>query len=106
MITDEQAEAAADWLRDNAGRIAQDRANRIALEEGRKALKASLMAQHLDKPVSAQEREAYASDRYKEFLDGLKEAIERDERNKMHIVAANARIEVWRSQSANMRGKL
>ena len=106
MITDAQAEAAADWLRDNAQRIAQDRANRITLEEGRKSLKAALMSEHLDKPVSAQEREAYASDRYRAYLDGLKEAIERDETNKMHVMAANARISVWQTASANQRGKL
>lgn len=106
MITDEQAEAAADWIRDNADRIASVRAQRQTLEEGRKSVKAAMMAKHLDLPVSAQEREAYRSKEYRDHLEGQREAVYEDERNKMLVLAAQLRIEVWRSQSANNRGRI
>ena len=61
------------------------------------------MKNHLDLPVSAQEREAYASPVYIQHLETLKVAIERDEKQRFLRVAAEAKIEVWRSMLANIR---
>ena len=43
MITDLEIEKAVDYLRDNATKAAQARANRIYLEEYRKTIKAEIM---------------------------------------------------------------
>ena len=103
MITDEDIEKAIDYLRDNAIQAAQSRANRIYMEEFRKSLKALIMSEHKDLPVSAQEREAYCDQRYLKHLEAMKTAIAHDEQNRFMRVAAEAKIEAWRSFSANHR---
>jgi hypothetical protein len=47
--------------------------------------------------------EAYATDDYIELLKGLKEAVETEEKLKWQLIAAQARIEIWRSQEATNR---
>lgn len=106
MVTDEEIERAVDWLRDNAEDCAEARATRIYMEESRKRIKALIMKEHVDKPLAAQEREAYADQRYLVHLDGLREAIHKDEKLRLTRDAAQAKIEFWRSHSANLRGKL
>lgn len=103
MISDQDVEKALDWLRDGADRHAQDRANRSYVEEFRKSLKAQIMRDHLDLPVSAQEREAYADPRYIQHLEAVKEAIRIDEHNRFMRASAEAKIEAWRTQSSNQR---
>ena len=94
-----------DYIRDHAKQYAQAKANRVYLEEYRKTLKARLMAQQLGDPVNAQERYAYAHPEYAELLDGLKVAIEQEENLRWKLIAAQAKIEVWRSLSANQRAE-
>jgi hypothetical protein len=47
--------------------------------------------------------EAYATDDYITLLKGLKEAVEIEEKLKWQLIAAQARIEIWRSQEATNR---
>ncbi len=103
MINEQEVEAAVDWLRDTAQEAAQKRAERLYLDEYRKVLRAKLMKQHMDLPVSAQEREALADPKYAEHLQSLKIAIDEDERMRFLRVAAEAKIEAWRSMNANYR---
>jgi hypothetical protein len=103
MITDEDVEKAIDYLRDSAWDAAQSRANRIYMDEFRKSLKALIMKEHAGLSIGAQEREAYADKRYQDHLDALKTAVAQDERNRFMRVAAEAKIEAWRSFSANHR---
>ena len=103
MINEQEVEAAVDWLRDTAQEAAQKRAERLYLDEYRKVLRAKLMKQHMDLPVSAQEREALADPKYAEHLQALKIAIDEDERMRFLRVAAEAKIEAWRSMNANYR---
>jgi|TARA_R110000796_G_scaffold171601_1_gene288662 hypothetical protein len=103
LITDEDVDKAVDFLRNTAEQSAKYKAERVYLDEYRKSLKALLMKNHLDLPVSAQEREAYASPVYIQHLETLKVAIERDEKQRFLRVAAEAKIEAWRSMSANIR---
>ena len=103
MIDEKEVEAAVDWLRDTANEAAQKRAERLYLDEYRKVLRAKLMKQHMDLPVSAQEREALADPKYEEHLQALKIAIDEDEKMRFLRVAAEAKIEAWRSMNANHR---
>ena len=103
MISDDEVEKAIDYLRDNATEAAQARANRIYIEEYRKSLKAMIMKEHADIPVSAQEREAYADKRYLSHLLALQQAVKEDEYRRFLRVAAEAKIEAWRSFQANYR---
>lgn len=102
MITEMQVQESMDYLFDSAMPAAQARANRATLEQGLKRIKAIEM-QKVGGAVSAQERDAYASDAYKIALDGLKEAIYEDEKIRALRDAHAARIEGWRTQQATMR---
>lgn len=103
MISDNDIQKALDFLRDSADDSAKFKAERIYLEEYRKSLKALIMKQFTELPVSAQEREAYASPRYQEHIKAMMIAIERDEKQRFLRVACEAKIEAWRSFSANHR---
>jgi uncharacterized membrane-anchored protein YjiN (DUF445 family) len=103
MISDEDAERAADYIRDQARAAAQAKANRIYLEEFRKVVKAQLMREYDDQALGAQERDAYAEPRYKQHLEAMKTAIEADEYHRWMMTAAEAKLEAWRTQSANAR---
>ena len=103
LITDEDVDKAVNYLRDTAEEAAKNKAERIYLEEFRKSLKAMIMKDHLDLSVSAQEREAYASPVYIQHLESLKIAIERDEKQRFLRVAADVKIEAWRTMCSNLR---
>lgn len=103
LVSDADIEKALDFLRDSAQTASQARAERIYMEEYRKSLKAMLMQEHNDLPVSAQEREAYADARYLQHLDALREAVALDEKNRFLRAAADAKIEAWRTMNANYR---
>lgn len=101
-------QAAVDYMIAKSGEYAQAKANRIYLEEYRKTLKAQLMKDAMAQGIeaaNAQEREAYAHAEYKKLLLGLKEAVESEERLRWMLIAAEARIEVWRSQESSKRAE-
>tara|TARA_R100001086_G_scaffold36890_1_gene16534 strand:- start:6 stop:356 length:351 start_codon:yes stop_codon:yes gene_type:complete len=103
VLTDEEIENAVTWLKNSSDKSAKLKAERKYLEEYRKSLKALLMKENVDMPISAQEREAYADPRYINHLKALKIAIERDEKQAFLRGACEAKIEAWRSMSANIR---
>jgi hypothetical protein len=94
---------AIDYILKNSEQFARAKAERIYLEEFRKSKKALLMQKHREESIGAQEREAYAHPEYKELLEGLREAIEREEKLRWDLVAAQARVDVWRSLEASNR---
>ena len=84
-------------------RHAKAKAERIYLEEYRKSLKAILMKRSLENTVNAQEREAYSDPEYTQHLRALQAAVETEEEVRWGLIAAQARIDVWRSQEASNR---
>lgn len=73
------------------------------MEEYRKTLKAMIMKEHVNLPVAAQEREAYADVRMQAHIGALKDAVYQDEFHRFKRVAAVATVEAWQTQSANHR---
>mgnify|MGYP003462455827 CR=1 FL=1 len=104
MITEEDVNKALEWLVSVADKAAEARSNRLNLEDFSRTLKAEIMSEHIDEPVNAQERHAYADGRYKTHLDGLKVAIKDDEKYRWLKDAAIAKLDCWRTQQANLRG--
>lgn len=97
---------ALDFIRDTAPVYAKAKAERIYLEEFRKTKKALCMKEAEasgTNAVSAQERDAYADPEYKELLQGLRAAVAEEERLRWLMVAAQAKIEVWRSLESSRR---
>ncbi len=105
MITQDDAEKAVDWLKTNARKMAQERAERVYMEQWVKTVKATLQAEVGDQPVSRSEMFALASPKYMAALQAYKTAIEADEYNRFMVTAAEAKIEAWRSQESTRRAE-
>jgi hypothetical protein len=103
MITDDEIDKALDFLRDEAVNVAKARAERLYMEDYTRVLKAKLMGQCNETAIGAQERYAYAHPEYEEHLAALRFAIEKDEKGRFLLRAAEAKIEAWRSFQANQR---
>jgi tRNA A37 N6-isopentenylltransferase MiaA len=105
IITDKQAQEAFHYLHDEAAKAGKARAQRIYMEEYRKTVKANEMQKHVKESVGAQEREAYASENYKQHLLAMRDAIETDETHRWRLVGAQATLDAWRTQNANKRAE-
>jgi hypothetical protein len=94
---------AVDFLLNKAPEYAKAKAQRVYIEQYRKSLKAILFLGDGGKTIAEREAAAYAHSDYLVLLEGLKEAVEQEESLRWQMVAAEARIEVWRSQEATNR---
>jgi hypothetical protein len=94
---------AVDFIIANGKKAAKAKANRIYMDEYRKSLKAILMKRSQETSVNAQEREAYSNPEYLDHLKAILEAVELEEELRWQMIAAQARVEVWRSQEATYR---
>ncbi len=83
--------------------FAEAKAQRVALEEGLRTVKALQMTQSDAASVAAKEIEAYASQPYRDAVAGYAAAVEREETLRWRLVAAQAAIECWRSLEASNR---
>ncbi len=86
---------------------AQAKADRTHIELYRKSMKALLMmeaeADHGIKSAAMQERYAYAHEKYVAMLDGLRVAVEAEERLRWQIEAAKLACSIWQTKQANAR---
>ena len=101
----EEPTKAIDYIIANAGKFAAAKANRIYIEEYRKSKKAILMSQCDAKAANEREQYAYSHEEYLQLLDGLKSAVEEEEKLRWLFVAAQAKVEIWRTQCANDRNQ-
>jgi hypothetical protein len=100
---------AVDFMITNSAKYAEAEATKVYMEELRKTIKAEEMknaevyGNGEYKTAAMQEREAYASPRYKEHLQALRQAVEERERLRWLLIACQERIAVWRSMEASNR---
>jgi hypothetical protein len=94
---------AVEFIIKQSGVFAAAKANRTYIENYLRSAKSRLMLESTASSIAAKEMEAYATDDYIELLKGLKEAVETEEKLKWQLIAAQARIEIWRSQEATNR---
>lgn len=94
---------AVDFLLANAKTYAKAKAERVYIEHFRSSKKALLMAQSPEKAANAREQYAYAHPEYQALLTGLKAAVEVEEALKWQQIAAQLRVEIWRSEEATNR---
>ena len=95
-----------DFLRDNATAYATAKANRVYLEEFRKTKKALCMQAAESagvKTAAMQERDAYADPEYQQHLAALEEAVKVEEEYRWKMIAAQAKIEAWRTIESSRR---
>ena len=105
MSEERDPHKAVDYIIANAKKFAKAKSERVYLEEYRKSLKALLMKRSLEDTIGAQEREAYAHEEYQQLLQGLKVAVEIEEKLRWDLIAAQARVEIWRTEQANNRAE-
>jgi hypothetical protein len=94
---------AIQFLIDTAPLYAKAKADRMYLEEFRKSMKAQLMSKSGIDVLGKQETYAYAHPAYIEILEGIREAVEIEEKHRWLMTAAQARIEVWRTEQYSAR---
>jgi cytochrome c biogenesis protein ResB len=94
---------AIQFLIDTAPMYAKAKADRMFLEEFRKSRKAQLASQAGTEVLGKQETFAYAHADYIEILEGIRQAVEKEERFRWLMTAAQARIEVWRTEQYSAR---
>lgn len=84
---------------------AKARSQRTYIEKFLHSKKAMLVSQAPSSctTVSAKESYAYAHPEYLELLDGLREAVEVEERLRWNLEQLKMQVEVWRTCQANER---
>lgn len=97
--------AAVDFIIKMAPKYAEAKAQRVYLEEFRRSKRSLLMAQSDAPAANAREQYAYAHPEYVELLRGLQAAVEIEEALKWQLTAAQARVEIWRTEQANNRSQ-
>jgi hypothetical protein len=91
------------FIWDNAPEYAKAKGRLAELEVFKSSLKAIEMQKHPTLPVSAQEREAYASEEYQTLCKAIGEATHNVELLKWQLEAAKMRFEAYRTESSNNR---
>ena len=94
---------AIQYLIDTAPLYAKAKADRIYLESFVKSRKAQLMSQAGTEVLGKQETYAYAHPDYIAILEGIREAVTLEERYRWLMTAAQARIEVFRTEAYSAR---
>ncbi len=102
-MTPERASKAVQYLIDSAAAYGAARAAAGKADDMLRIIKALTMAQSNEKTAAAQEREAYASDRYREAVEAKFEAVKESETLRAKREAEIQTIEAWRSMNANQR---
>jgi hypothetical protein len=102
VIEEDDVEKAANFIRDNGVEYGKAKAQRLYLDEYRKSKKSELM-QKCTGTDKTREAFAYAHPDYISLLEARKLATEEEERLRWMMVAAQAKIEIWRTQQANNR---
>ena len=105
MISEQDIDRALNYLRDNAEKDAQARAERLYIEQWLKTVLAQEMAKVGANSVAASEMGARVSSPYVAALDAYKQAIFEDEKRRFLRAAAETRIEAWRTMSSNERAQ-
>lgn len=106
-MTESKTENAINWIRDHASEYAKAKSDRVYLEQFRKSKKAMLIQSAPDAHKTAQAKESYAYSHaeYIEILEALRLAVEREERLRFMIRAAELKFEQWRTIQANNRAE-
>jgi hypothetical protein len=102
-MSDSSPHRAIQFLIDTSPLYAKAKADRMFLEGFIKSRKAQLQSQAGTEVIGKQETYAYAHADYIEILEGIKQAVEKEEKYRWLMTAAQARISVWQTEQYNAR---
>lgn len=105
VISDDDIQAALDYLRDSAKAAAVARSQAKTLEKYLGVVEAQQKALHGTRSNAAAQDLARASPEFKQALDAWSAAVEEDAKHTMLREAAIARIDAWRTMSSNARAE-
>ena len=94
---------AINFMIKNAEAYSQAKAQVVYLTEYRKTVKAIGFQRSLKNTMAEKEADAYTSAEYISCVEGLREAVAEAERLRWMLVAAQARVDCWRSMEASNR---
>ena len=94
---------AINFMIKNSKAYAKAKANVSYLEQFRKSKKAILYAKAIGSTIADKDSWARSHPEYLELLEGIRESIEEAEELRWMLIAAQARVDVWRSQEASNR---
>jgi len=94
---------AIEYIQKNAEVFSEAKSERVRIEAYLKYLKASLMNKSESNSLGAKETYAYSHPEYLEQINGLKVAVEAEERMKYMLEAAKMKVEVWKTQEYTKR---
>lgn len=105
-MSDAAAEAALNFLLENAAEAGKARAQMVYFEDARKALLARLKRQAPKEIKSQEAREDWAREQteYNDMILAKYAAIERFEELNWKKTHAEATLDAWRTKNANARG--
>lgn len=101
----ENPSKAIQYIIKTAPLYAEAKGKRMYLEEMRKSVKAKLMKSCSETVLGKQEIYAYSHPDYIEILEGIKVAVEQEENYRWMMAAAQARIEVWKTNKYSERAE-
>ena len=108
-MSEDRIEQRMHELRATARDLADAAALRYNLEHSRKSVVAMAMKtaeKHGAKTAAAQEREAFASAEYQQWLAGSTEAVRNHERLRLEWKVIELRFEHWRTRQATKRAEM
>ena len=94
---------AIQFIVDTAPLYAKAKSDRIFLEEFRKSKHAQLKSLAKTEVLGKQDTFAYAHPEYVEILEGIRAAVEIEERYRWLMTAAQAKVECWRTAQYSAR---
>ena len=94
---------AIEFIIKTAPLYAKAKSDRMFLEEFRRSKHAQLKSLAGTEVLGKQDTFAYAHPEYIQILEGIREAVEKEETYRWMMTAAQAKIEVWRTQQYSAR---
>ena len=103
LILDSEAIKACNYIRDNAKKAAQVKMDAVQLENFRKTKKSMLILASKEKTDKLKEADAYAHQEMREVDKAYSQAKGDEEEVKWMMKAAELKIDIYRTQQANIR---
>lgn len=94
---------AIDFIFKTAPKFAKAKGQLAELEVFKSSLKAIQMAKTDEQSLGAQEREAYRSQEYQDLCKAIGVATEETEALRWKLLAAQMRVDIWRTEQASNR---
>lgn len=94
---------AVEYIMKHSAEFAKAKSERVYIENFLRSKKSLLMAQAKATTVSGAEAEAYAHPDYVVLIEGLKVAVEQEEKLKFMLLAAQLKVDIWRTEQATNR---